>query len=160
MSQLEILATFDALLTDATRGLQAKAAALAAGDTEIMSTFELVPWALAGTMRPATQVNVMLRPGSWRADAKNIARPERDAVAQVEIGVELFAADPVVIQKNVTLIATALAQVVDDIVDYARETGGTIYDVDDPMEFLFGQFTGPTSHGFLARVTVLERSSQ
>ena len=160
MSQKQVLATVEALLQDGARGLTAKATALAAGDGTIQTNFRFVRWALAGTMQPATAPNVMVRPGAWRPQTRNDANPHRDAFAAIEIGYEFFGADPDAIQANVALVATALAQVLDELVDYADDTGGTIANIEEPIEFLFGQFTGPTSHGFLARVTVFERSSE
>ena len=160
MSQAQVLETTRALFEDPALGLRAKVIALAAGDPAILTDFAFVKWALAGTMQAATKVNVMIRPGSWRPDVKNQGRPHRDAFAQFEVGLELFAADPDTIQANVALMATAVAQVIDELVEYSADTGGTIADVDDPIEFLFGQFATPTSHGFLARVTVFERSTE
>lgn len=160
MSQDQVLATARALFEDPALGLRAKVIALAAGNPAILTDFAFVRWALAGTMQAATKVNVMIRPGAWRPNPKNEGRPQRDATASIEIGLELFAADPDVIQNNVALMATAVAQVLDELVPYSHATGGTILDLEDPIEFLFGQFAGPTSHGFLARVTVFERSTQ
>lgn len=160
MSQKQVLATVDGLLKDAVRGLTAKATALAAGDPTILTDFNFVRWALGGTMQPATKPNVMSRPGSWTPQTRNDANPHRDAFAAIEIGYEFFGADPDAIQANVALVATALAQVIDELVQYSVDTGGTVVDVQEPIEFLFGQFAGPTSHGFLARVTVFERSSE
>lgn len=161
MSQSEVIATTRALLEDATLGFKAKLAALAAGNPiAVSSEMRFVKWALAGTMQQATMANVMLRPGTWRPDAKNDGRPHRDAFASIEVGFETFAADPDVIQETAILAATALAQVLDGLVDYAQLNGGTIADIEDPIQFEFGQFVGPTSNGFLARVTLFERSSQ
>lgn len=165
MSQNEIIATVNALLADAALGIKAKLSALAAGNAiPIATDFRFVPWVLAGTMQPATQVNMMTRPSRWSPDAKNDGRPHRDATAGIEIGYEYFGADPDQIQENLSLAATALAQVIDELPTYAAAHDGTVYDIEDPMDFVFGEFAGAiagaTSNGFICRITVLERSSQ
>lgn len=161
MSQREILATVNALLQDAALGMAARTAALAGESDRVIATdFRFVKWVLAGKMQPATQPNLMTRPSRWLPDAKNDGRPHRDAGAQLEIGYEYFGADPDDIQENVTIAATALAQVLDQLPGYAQDNAGTVYDIEDPIDFQFGQFVGPASNGFLATVRVLERSSQ
>jgi hypothetical protein len=161
VSQREILTTVNALLVDAAVGLRAKTEALAAESERVIAVdYRFVKWALAGKMQTSTQPNVMTRPVRWQPDAKNEGRPHRDATAQLEIGYEYFGADPEDIQENVTIAATALAQVLDELAGYSLANAGTVYDVVDPIDFQFGQFSGPVSNGFIARVTVLERSSE
>lgn len=161
MSLAQVRATMRALLEDADRGLRAKAIALAAGDPQVLTDVRFVQEPLAGRMQPATHVNVSLQSVTWRPDVKNDGRPDRDAFAQVDIIVEMFGADGAVLETNVALYATAVAQVIDELCDYATETGGPIADVEDPIDYAIGEFQGPTtSYGFRARVSVFERSAQ
>lgn len=159
MSQQQILATVQALLEDATEGLAARTTALAAGDARIRSDFHFVPWQLSDRPHPTQQPNVMLRPRQWQPGLRRLTTI-RDAQVAIEIGYEYFGTDAQAIQDNVTLVATALAQVLDGLRDYSDAHGGTVIDVLDPLTFAFGQFSGPTSNGFLCTVTLEERSGQ
>lgn len=165
MSQRDVLATTDALLRDPAAGLTAKVDALVVletdslGDIGIRSDFNFVKWALRGVANPSQSPNVMLRPRRWSPDQKLPGKPQRDARGEIEIGFETFGTDPAEIQENVTMVATGLAQCIDGLRDYSDAHGGTVLDVEDPLVFEFGEFAGPASAGFLARVRVLERSS-
>jgi hypothetical protein len=162
MSEHQVLATIDALLKDAGVGLKAKVDALVillGPATTIRSDFNFVKWALRGRANPSQAPNVMLAPRRWTPDQKLPNKPQRDAWCEIEIGLETFGTDPAQIQDEVTIWATALAQCIDGLRAFSDANGGTVVDVDDPLSFQFGEFTGPASSGFLARVTVLERSS-
>jgi hypothetical protein len=159
VSMDEILTTADELLKDDALGLSARVLDLAAGDASVRADFAFGKWALAGTMNDTRSPNLMLRPGTWSATAKRSDLGHRDARGQIVLGYEFFGADPLAIQRNVALLATAIAQVIDQLVDYSVATGGTIYEVEDPIDFAFGQFAGPTSNGLIATITVLERST-
>ena len=160
MSIRQVLATTRALLEDPVLGFKAKTVALAAGDATILTDLAFVKWSLQGTMQKATTVNVMMRPVSWRPNPKNEGRPHRDGFFGLEVAVEMFSADPEIIENNVSLLAVALAQAIDELLPYSVANAGTIGDLEDPIDFQFGQFVGPTSHGFLCRFTGFERSSQ
>lgn len=166
MSAHQVVATMRALLQDPVVGLRAKAMALADQLQPVGAVrfeFNFTRWAFGRQMNPATMGNVMLRPSSWRGDEK-LATQQRDAQCTIEIGYEMFATDPDEIEDNVTIIAAAIAQcAVDELRAYSDAHGGTIVDVIDPIEVQFGEFAGvpgsATSNGFLARITVFERSS-
>jgi ribosomal protein L18E len=163
MSMREVLATVDAALQDVTDGISVRMADLAANDATLRSDFNFIKWAMAGTLNPASTPNWMLRPRRWRPETK-VSRivgdtSKRDAVVVVEIGYEFFGAELQVIQDNVAVAATALAQLLDGLREYSEANGGTILMVQDPIEFEFGQFAGPVSHGFIATVTIIERST-
>jgi hypothetical protein len=83
----------------------------------------------------------------------------RDAFVDIEIGYEYFGGVLTQIQNNVAIVATALAQVLDQLRAYSDAHAGTIIEVDNSVRYDFGQFAGPTSHGFIATITVQERSS-
>jgi hypothetical protein len=162
MSQQQVLATLEACLQDVVDGLAAKVTALAAvvatDPATIRVDFNFVKWKLAGAMQPARTPNVMLRPGRWSVGLKQANH--RDGVTNVEVGAEWFDADPSVLQDNIVITATALAQVLDGLRDYSDAHGGSIVDVIDPIEFLFGEFSGPASSGFTAAIQIQERSAQ
>jgi hypothetical protein len=74
----------------------------------------------------------------------------------------MFAADPESIEANVSLAAVALAQVLDGIREYSDATNGSIIDLEgtQPILFQFGEFDGATSSGFIAAITLTERSTE
>lgn len=156
----QILFTVDGALQDPTLGLSARIAALKGVDDRIRDDVQFKAWAMAGTMTDTRAPNVMLRPRRWLATSKASDTGHRDADAQLDIGYEYFGGDPQHIQDNVALVATALVQVIDELRAYSDATGGTIIDVTDPVLFEFGQFAGPVSNGFLATLTLTERSDQ
>lgn len=164
MSVFDVLRTVRDCLADDVVGLSAAVKALAGtgeiGADKIRTEFVFVAWKLSGapnTTRATTTPNVMLRPMKWDPTLKRAQL--RDALVRIEIGIEWFDADAQVIQDNVSLGATALARVMDGLRDYSDAHGGTVIDVLDPMEFFFGDFEGPASSGFLARIQIQERST-
>lgn len=159
MSMQQLLDLVDGALKDPDIGLSVAVSALADGDERIRADFVHVEWALAGAMADTRSPNVMMRPRRWLAESKVSDTRHRDAEAQIDIGYEYFGSDPRHIQDNIALVATALAKVIDELVAYSTATGGTLIEVRDPVLYEFGQFTGPTSNGFLATITLLERSS-
>lgn len=168
MSEYQVLAIFRALLRDPVVGLKAKVDALVlalAPASAIRSDFNYTRWAFGAVTNPATKPNVMLRPGAWAGDEK-LGTGQRDATAVVDVGYEIFGTDPDEIEDNVTIVAAAVAQcAVDELRAYSDAHGGTIVDVVDPFTVQFGEFAGSgvgvgaASSGFLARITVQERSS-
>lgn len=159
MSVPQVLATVNGLLADGALGLSARVTALAAGDSTIQAVFSYVPWALEGPLKDTRTPNVMLRPRNWRPDVKAGDTGHRDAYVDIEIGYEYFGGVLTQIQNNVAIVATALAQVLDQLRAYSDAHAGTILEVDNSVRYDFGQFAGPTSHGFIATITVQERSS-
>ena len=160
MSMAELLGTVDGALKDPVVGISAKAALLAEENGAVRIDVAFVKWALAGTMQDTRAPNVMLRPRRWLPTGNLYDTGMRDASAQIDIGYEYFGTDAIAIQDNVVAMATALAQVIDALRQYSDDHGGTIIEVADPILFEFGQFTGPVSNGFLATITLLERSMQ
>jgi hypothetical protein len=162
MSISQVIATVTACLEDPLVGLSARVAALADTEAEdpqrIRTEFASRKWKLAGVMQPSGQPNVMVRPGRWSARLKQANH--RDGVVLVEIGAEWFDANVDVLQENITIAAAALAQVLDGLRAYSDAHSGTVIDVLDPIEYVFGEFTGPASSGFTATTLIEERSSQ
>jgi hypothetical protein len=160
MSVPQVLATYDGLLTDPVLGLSARIAALAAGDTpRIRTDFTRVPWALESPLKDTRTPNVMTRPRNWRPQVKKGDTGHRDAYVDLDTAYEYFGGVLADIQDNVAIVATALAQVLDCLRAYSDTHAGTIIEVEDSVRYDFGQFVGPTSHGFIATITVQERSS-
>jgi hypothetical protein len=168
MSQREVLATIEALLRDETQGLRATVESLATSLTDLApadpgpysSEFTFYRGQLPGTRPTNGGGNVMLRPTRWQPNSRYTGMVQREASASIEIGFECFgmsAADNV---NEATLVATALAQVLDRIRDYSDAHKATVVDFvpDSPMDFSFGDFEGPTSYGFIARFSIRELS--
>lgn len=159
MSMPQILATWDALVRDPDVGLAAKVEALALSNgADIRSDFNYLAWALQGQLSATQSPNVMMRPLRWLAQPKDGG--QRDADAEIQFGYEYFGADLGDIQENVTLVSVAFAQVVDEFRNYSDRVGATFLELAGAIAYDFGQFAGPTSHGFLATITLTERSSQ
>lgn len=159
MSVPQLLTALNGVLADPVLGLTARTTALAAGDPRIQTAFTYAAWALDGGMRIATRPNVMVRPRLWMPATTRADGGHRDARGRFEIGYEFFGAVLADIQDNVAIVATALAQVLDSLREYSDLHGGTVIEIEDGTQFDFGQFTGPTSHGFIATVTIIERSA-
>jgi hypothetical protein len=161
MSMREVLVLVDALLQDPTYGLAAMVDSLeGAVPTKVRSEFNFVAWGLrTEVVRQTSKPNVMLRPGTWTPNARYVGTNQRDARCEIVIGFETFHNELEVIQNELALVATAVARVMDTLVAYSAAHGGTVYDIEDPMQFLFGQFAGVVSNGFLATITLLERST-
>lgn len=161
MSMREVLGLVDALLKDPVDGLAAMVESLEGSvETPVRSEFNFVPWGLqTEVVRQSAIPNVMLRPGTWTPNARYNGTNQRDARCRVVIGYETFHSELAVIQNEVAVVSAAVARMFDAVVEFSVARGGTVYDVDDPMEFLFGQFAGVVSNGFLATITLLERST-
>jgi hypothetical protein len=122
MAMDEILATVDAKLQDPTTGLAAKTAARAAalGMTSgpkgrIRTDFFFESWLTSGKVRPATVPQIGVRPRSWRPREKLFVNSPRLADAQLEVVLEVVAADQAVIEDNAAVIAAALMQCLDEL---------------------------------------------
>jgi hypothetical protein len=160
MSMPQVLATVKEALLDPDVGFTAAIEALAEPSGAVVrADFTLLDWALSGTPSPTTAPNIMVRPRRWQPTANAAEVGHRDASVEIEIGYEYFGAESDDIQDNVTLASVAIAKVVDALRDFSDATQGTIVTVVDPISYDYGQFTGPTSHGFLATITLLERST-
>jgi hypothetical protein len=89
----------------------------------------------------------------------------REGTAPILIGFETFSASHEDNIDEATLVATALVQcLVDQLADYsaAHETvyGKCVVGVpENGVDVSFGDFEGPTSFGFLARISITEYSS-
>lgn len=165
MSMRQVLDLTQEYFADPARGFAAKMDALEPlVDGVVRSEVTFLPWAMkSDALRPTTRANVMIRPGGWRPNARYVGTNQRDAECDVVVGYETFHSDLAAIQTELTLAATVVAQLMDELPGYAMEIiggvqRGTVYDVRDPMQFVFGQFEGATSSGFLATITLLERS--
>lgn len=161
MSVFDVIATLRDCLADDTAGLAARVAELA-GEAEdepgrIRMDFNFVKWKLGGVPQTTTQPNVMLRPKTWRTQQKRAA--QRDGLVSLDVAIEWIDGDTDVLQDNITLGAVGLARVLDGLRDYSDAHDGTVIDVLDPIDFLFGEFDGAASSGFVATIQIEERST-
>jgi hypothetical protein len=174
MSQRQALAIVQALLEDETLGLRAKTEALASSlpnaptgnPGPLSADFAFYRGALPGALRPTTRGNVMLRPVRWitnpRIGQDAGSGGVREGTAPIEIGFETFGASHEDNVDEATLVATALVQCLDGIREFADANktrfGACVVGIAPGMDFSFGDFEGPASYGFLARITVEEES--
>jgi hypothetical protein len=161
MSVREVIATIRDCLKDDVVGLAPAVRALAGmadKPERVRDDFNFVKWKLSGAanLQPTTAPNVMLRPKSWSSDVKQATH--RNGKSFIELGIEWFDAETDVLQDNITIGAVALARVVDGLRAYSDAHDGTIIDVVDPIQFVFGEFDAPASSGFLATLEIEERS--
>lgn len=103
----------------------------------------------------------MLRPVRWNTNER-IGADVREGTATIEVGFEYFAASPEDNVDEVTLVATALAQCLDQLRDFSdahqSQFGSCVVGLLPGMDWSFGDFEGPTSYGFICRVSVSELS--
>jgi hypothetical protein len=164
MSIRQVENTLIALLKDGSLGLAVTVERLAVqvlspddADT-VRSDFDFNRWTMPGqAVRPATRANVMTRPRRWRPGV--VMNGWREAVAQIDIGFESFKPEQSQQELQIAITATALAAVLDQAEAYSDANGGTILRVQNPLQYTFGYFESPTSAGFIATVTVDERSN-
>lgn len=161
MSVREVIATVRDCLRDDVVGLAPAVTALAGGADKperVRTDFNFVKWKLSGAvnLQPTTAPNVMLRPKKWTSDVKQANH--RNGRVFIEVGFEYFDAETDVLQDNITIGAVALARAIDGLRAYSDAHGGTIIDVVDPIQYVFGEFEGPASSGFLATIELEERS--
>jgi len=160
MSARAVRKTALALLKDPVQGLSQAVAALAAaeGVADIRTDFNYLRAALTGKMQPSSAGNIVVRGREWKPDQK-LRGPQRDALVILEIDAEFAGAAPEQLEDQIEITAIAVAQVLDSLVDYSIASNGTVVDVQDPLSFVVGQFSGnPTTDGFRMSATVQERS--
>jgi hypothetical protein len=161
----QVLATLRGLLDDPDVGLGAKVAALDAEAGRpagtVPTAFTWQPWTLSGVLHPATAGNLVVRPRRLTSAQKPFAGSLRDGRHDLEVLFETTHHDPARLETILVAVSTALLQVLDGIEAYSRTHGGTIEQLEDPVEITFGSFDGPaTTEGFLATFTALERSTR
>lgn len=159
MSLRNVLDTLNAALQDSATGLAARAA-LEAGSANINTDYSFDAWLLSGELQPATGPRVSFAPSGGGATLKLQSEGFRDGDWAIDIFYETFSADPIDIQDNIAVNATALLQVLDTLREYSDAHGGTIAQVREPVGFRFGSFAGISSaNGFTCTVTISERGT-
>lgn len=159
MSARQVRKTVQALLKDPVQGLAVAVAALALADgaPDIRTDFNFVRAALTGKMLPSGAPNIVVRGRQWKPDQR-LRGPQRDAIVIVEIDAEFTGADPEQLEDQIEITSIAVAQVLDSLVDYSIASNGTVVDVQDPLSFTIGQFSGiPTTDGFRMSAVIQER---
>lgn len=170
MSMRQVLDIVEALLQDETVGLRPLVERLAVslpnaptGDPgPISADFTYFRGHLPGLRPTNGGGNIMLRPQS--GDAKNrLLEGAREGVSRIEVGYETFGS-PEDNVNQATLVLTALRQCLDGLREFADANvarfGPSVVDVDETMEYNFGDFDGPTVYGFLARFPITEWSNE
>lgn len=170
MSQRQVLSIVDAMLKDDTYGLAAKIDALALAlpgaplgqPGPLSSQLTFYKGKLPGIRPTNGGGNVMIRPARWVTNTR-IADTLREGSAPIEVGYETFSASDNDNVDQATLVATALVQCFDSLVEYGyvhrKDFGDCIKNVAEGIDFSFGDFEGPTSYGFICRATIQEVSS-
>lgn len=172
MSARKVLTTVRAALEAPGTGLAARAAALAlaegltsgAAPNRIRTDFAFVRWILTGQMQTATQPNVSVVPRGWGTELMLPNETHRDGDVPLQISYESFHSDPAEIEDNVTIVAAALAQVLDRLREFSDANAGTVLQVRVPVLFTFGPFAAHVgsvaSSGFVCALTVHERGTE
>jgi hypothetical protein len=180
MSMRQVLDTVDALLKDDALGLTATTIAFADGHPEIVgmpgplrADYNFVKWALPGqSMRPTQYAgNVMLAPVDAGDENNGPGGTISENVAIIEVGFETFGASTDDVQNQLMLTYVALRQMLFGtpqrmgLIEYAQQMvsgvrRGTIYEIANPVRFRFAQYESATSGGWLASITILERSTE
>jgi hypothetical protein len=172
MSATQVLATLGAALADPDTGLAAKCAAVVAVlgapydavgaaevDRYVRTDFTFGKWQLRDALSPGNGPQVICSTDRQRA-VEMAAASVRDADTDVRVDYEGVFGDADRIQDNLTVVWSALLQVIDGLVRFAQANGGTIVDVHDPITVEFGRFrNSPTHGGFSATFTLRERST-
>jgi hypothetical protein len=166
MSTTQVIVTLLAALQDPVTGLRPRAQALAEAQvlTAVRFDYTFGKWANEGALQPAGPHVVTVAPRRWVVNQQITGRTDRDAQGTYAIVFECFATDPAEIQDTLTVHATAVAQVLDRLREYSDATGGTVIDIEDPMEFVLGEFPNDggvaRACGFRCTITLTERSTQ
>ncbi|HVX39612.1 MAG TPA: hypothetical protein VHB25_08565 [Gemmatimonadaceae bacterium] len=153
MSVIDVRDLTSALLQDDALGLAATMERL--GGASVALNF--VAWKRAAMLQPTTAANVYVTPEGWQPEVRRQA-DVREAVMQLRIGYESFQADAELLEQELAIAATALAQVLDGLRAYSDAHGGTVVDVIDPLQYAFGQFPGGTSAGFTVILSIEEQA--
>lgn len=159
MSWREVLHTVEALLRDPHVGLAHHAELLEATvATPVRTDFEFIDWAIVGVELPTRKPTVLLRPLRMQQDTRYRAG-RRDGQSIIEILFETHGAEPQHVRGEVVVVADAVMHCMDHLREFSDQTGGTVVDIAPPMLFERHQPASPTQGGFLATITIQERSS-
>lgn len=171
MSMRQVLDIVDALLKDESVGLRATTERLAVslpnvspGNPEPVSgDFAFYRGKLPGIRPTNHRGNVMLRPARGNANNR-LGGNVREGAQVIDIGFETFGASDDDQVDEATLVLGALRQCLDGLREFSDANlarfGTSIIDVDEAMDYRFGDFDGPTSYGFLATISIQEISSE
>jgi hypothetical protein len=168
VSLRQCLKTAKGLVADPARGIveRAKAIAVAEGvDVAIVPrkvTFGR--WKLAGQIVPAGEGRLVIRPAraeqepvSYADDSERLGAHDLAFMYEIPVHADLDA-----LEDHLTIMFHALVQCLSELPEYARETGGTIYEIDGRITATFGEYAPQatiTTGGFTASARVLEQSS-
>jgi hypothetical protein len=164
MTMRQVLDTSLAAFEDPAIGIKVQVGALIAlGAPPISDQFRFAKWAVRTRLKDARTHSLVVRPGQGADQTKLQQTLERDGIQVIEVATECFDADLERLQDKLTVVQSAMLLVLDRLVDFSGGTGGTIYEVIDPVTTDYGEFDGTpsgTSAGFVSRITLNERSAQ
>lgn len=163
MSARQVLETCDGLLADNALGFVATLAALIVADPPIAgvrSATSISRRRPQGQLKPTSEPQLSI---NLRASATSAVQPpqQRDGRVELNTRYECVIADEEILEQQVAYAAAALSKMfVENLRAYSDAHGGTVVEIEDPLSFTFGEFEGPVSAGFVASITILERSSE
>lgn len=163
MSARQVLALVDALAADPEMGFVVTLASLIAEDPPVVP---LRAETQISRRRPSEQLKPTTVPQlsiNLRAAATTAVQPPEQRNGRVELSAryECVIADEEILELQVAYAAAALSKMfVEHLREYSDAHDGTVIEIEDPIAFVFGQFEGPVSDGFVAQITILERSSE
>lgn len=165
MSARQVLKTVDEMAADAAVGFVITLAALIAADpppvgVALRSETEISRRRPQGQMKPATSPQLSFNVTGATTTA--VQPPfQRDGRVRITARYEVTEADENNLEYQVAYAAAALSKMfVENLRAYSDAHGGTVVEIEDPIQFSFGQFEGPVADGFLAEITIIERSTE
>lgn len=161
MSARQVLSLCDGLLADPLQGFVVTLAALIAADpptVDLRAETEISRRRPTGQLKPTTSPTLSI---NLRAATTTAVQPpqQRDGRVELTARYECVIADEEALELQVAFAAAALSKMfVENLRAYSDANDGTVVEIEDPLTFAFGEFEGPVSAGFIANITIRERS--
>lgn len=164
MSARQVLLTADGLLKDGAKGFVAEFTQLLIdapppAGVLVQSATDVTRKRVRDRMPAATKPRLAL---TLRSSAADLVQPgARDGGVGLSVRYETFEANEDNLEFQVAYAASALTKcLLDNLRDYSDAHQGTVVDVATPVTFQFGEFDGPVSAGFVATISITERSAE
>jgi hypothetical protein len=166
VSARQVLTLADALMRDNAKGFVATLAALLladppAGGVQLRSATDISRMTAAPSMAKAAQPRLALTLRGAAANGAPQPGLQRDGRVTLDARYETFEADAERRELQIAYAAAAFSRVIaENLRDYSDAHNGTVVEVNDPLSFTFGEFEGPASSGFIASISITERSTE
>lgn len=165
MSIRQVLATLTAQAQDVDTGLVARAKAIAAAEGwpagHLVETVTFIPYRTSANLQLAGAANFAFLPLTASQELRAVKAALRKGAHRIQAEFEVFGLGEQKLLDNIAAYAEAAVQLLEDADQWSRDHAGTIESVEESVALSFGDFAGsPTTAGFTAVTTVLERSSQ